>query len=91
MEARLAGVAAEKEAAERQAAEMAGAAAAAQQMWQLADELRAREAELKVVTQERAALAAQASGRGAAWAMLVGIALRLDPMHKTVLHQGRQA
>lgn len=60
LEARLAGMAAEKEAAERRAAEMAGAAAAAQQMWQVADELRAREAELTAVAQERAALNAQA-------------------------------
>lgn len=66
--ARLASLAAEKEAAERRAAEAAGAMAAAQQMWQVAEELRAREAELKAVAQERSALAAQASGWGAGWA-----------------------
>lgn len=79
LEARLAGVAAEKEAAERRAAEMAGAAAAAQQMWQMADELRARETELTAVAQERAALNAQASlggvmcGRGKAGGCAGGI------------------
>lgn len=62
--ARLASLAAEKEAAERRAAEAAGAMAAAQQMWQVAEELHAREAELKAVAQERSALAAQASLMG---------------------------
>lgn len=59
---------ADKELADRRAAEAASALAAAQELWAAQEQLAAREAELAGLHQERASLAAQVrAGRHSGW------------------------